>query len=185
MTEATASIEPEAGPTEPEQHDDELTDIQLVVRALTSKDVEYETDPGAAEREIIERILSQRSFEAAMKEPEVIHAKEVLGKPFVYRGVRWWPSSFGEGPAVFATCDVVDPTTGEELILTCSGIRVMAKLVRAAVDHRWGWTGVINTVDRPTAGGFYPMFLEVELPPATEPADQPYPPNAEPVDQPA
>lgn len=155
--------------------------LERVKAALLDTSVEFESDPEATQRELVEQVLAAESFEEAMGETVVTHARDVLDRPFVYLGVRWHGSSFEGGPKVFATCDVVDPTTGERALITCSAVRVMAKLFRASMDDRWGWLGVLRSADRPTQAGYYPLWLQVEVTPDAGDETEPAPSDTEPA----
>lgn len=144
----------------------ESADLEVVRRALLTGDVTLEVDPALIARQIVEQIITAPDVEAAFREAPVWHANEFIGREFILRGVRWLPSSFEGGPAVFAAASAVDTTTGEVGILTTSAYKQMAKLYVLARDGGFP-VKVLNTQsERPTAGGFWPMdFSLVAEPP--------------------
>lgn len=160
----------------------ELTQLDIVTRALTSGNIQLEQDPNEVQREIVERILGAETFEQAMSEPTVWHGRDVLDRELRILGVRWWASQYAEGPAAFATMDVVETSTGEVAVVTSSAIRVMAKLLRAAIEGRFPLVGFLRQADRMTAQGYYPMWLEVTA--SAEPTVD-HPDTSEPAEQPA
>lgn len=152
MDKPTTEIEPRDGA-------DELDDLATVKAALLDGTLEVEVDPAKMSRAIVERILEAPS-EAVFEPDQVIHARDLLGRPFKVRGVRWFPSSFDEGPAVYAVADSVMLDTGEICVVTLGATRALAQLYRAVKDGLLPIDVRVVEATRPTAAGFYPYHLE-------------------------
>jgi len=138
----------------------ESAELSMVLKALLEGGIEIEIDPAQVARQIVEQIVTAPSIEAAFAERPVWHATEFLNRVFKLRGVKWLPSSFEGGPAVFAAVDAVDTTTGELGIFTTSAYKQLAKLYVLARDGGFPRLVLNKQSDRPTAAGFWPMDFE-------------------------
>jgi hypothetical protein len=137
----------------------DLTDLALVKAALLDGTLELEVDPARMAAAIVERILEQ-PVEDVYKAEVVMHAKDLLGRPFKPRSVRWFPSNFDEGPSVYAAVDAVLLDTGELAIVTVGATRGMAQLLRSQIAGKFPEAVRVVEATRPTASGFYPYWLE-------------------------
>lgn len=159
--------EPEVTVTTDEAGED-LTDLDLVRKALVEGTLEIEVDPNQMAQAIVERILEEPAAEV-FKPEQVIHAKDLLGRPFRIRAVRWFPSVFDKGPKVYAVADAVLLDTGEVCVVTIGATRALAQLFRAVRDDLLPKDVRVVEATRPTAAGFYPYHLEeVEQRPPAE-----------------
>lgn len=136
------------------------TDLETIKAALLTGEITLEVDPAVIARQIVEQIIMAPSVEAAFKERPVWHAAAVTGQSFELRDVRWFPSSFDNGPALFAAVDAVSLETGEVGIFTTSAFKQLAKLYVLARDGAFPRKVTNTTTLRATAGGFYPLDFE-------------------------
>lgn len=152
MDEPETTITNEAG-------EEEITDLELVTKALTTGEITLEVDPDVMSREIVKRILHKLTFDEALTPDDIRHGKEFLNTPFRARSVRWFPSTYEEGPSVYAVVDAVDLTTGEPFLLTIGAANPLAQLVVGVRTGALPADLVIEMATRPTASGFYPLVL--------------------------
>jgi hypothetical protein len=139
----------------------EAAKIAEAIGAEQGHDVEFLTSEDAA-REIIARILEAEDFDAILSSGSTTPAEDVLDVPFVLRDVRFQKSGVeGEGPPVYALIEAVDPETGETLTITCGSRNVMAQALRLKQTGNLPTPKPVRIfrVDRPSASGFYPMWL--------------------------
>ena len=122
--------------------------------------VDFLTSEDAA-REIVARILDAQDFDAVLSTGSSTKAEDVLDVPFVLRDVRFQASGFEDGPPVYALIEAVDPETGETLTITCGSRNVMAQALRLKQLGALPTPKAVRIfrTDRPTASGFYPMWL--------------------------
>ena len=116
-------------------------------------------DPREVQLDIIKRILESPDAEAVFQGQQARGGKEVLGRPFTLRGVRWLKSSFDEGLPVFAILDASFLDDGEQLAVTTGSTNIMAQAYQL---HRLGALPcdvIIEEADRDTAAGFRPQWL--------------------------
>jgi hypothetical protein len=139
-------------------------DAALVNAIAGSEDVELEVlDPDAASEAIVRRIMAAEDTDAlsAVAESGALDARSVLNTPLRILDVAFSKSAFDEGPKVFALIRAFVLDTGAEETITCGSRNVMAALLRlkqlGQLPTQDAW--VIVEADRPTAGGFYPMWL--------------------------
>jgi hypothetical protein len=137
----------------------EIDDLETVERALLTGEVRVETDPDVISREIVRRILTTEDPESVFAEDSVYHARDLLERPLRVLGVRWFPSSYEGGPSVYAAMDAVLLDTGERVVVTIGAVRALAQLLRAQRDGLLPRDLVIRQTMRPTAAGYYPLYL--------------------------
>lgn len=133
----------------------------------------YEPPMGSAEMaavDIVKRILdaTDASEVSDAAGGQTIAAADVLGTPFVLKGVRFNPSTVdgAEGsPTVYALVDAVD-ANGEPVLITTGARTALAQLLKLdelgafPTKNPWRFT----QSDRPTGGGFYPVWLVEDRP---------------------
>lgn len=117
-------------------------------------------DPKQIQLDIIQRILASEDADSVFGGQQAIGGKEVLGRPFTLRGVRWHKSRFDAGLPVFAVLDALFlDGEGETLAVTTSSGNVMAQAFQL---HKLGSLPCdvkIDEADRETAAGFRPQWL--------------------------
>ena len=130
-----------------------------MVSALQGTYVPEVEDPEVIARSIMDRILAAPSADDVLGGGEAVHSQDVLGRPFTLQGLRLLRSAFDAGPGVFAVLDAAMLDSGEKLAITCSGRNVMAQAVRLAQLDALPVDVKIVQADRPTASGYYPLWL--------------------------
>jgi len=139
-------------------------DAALVKAIAGSEDIELEVlDPDAASEAIVRRIMAAPDEDAlsGIAEAGALDARSVLNTPMRILDVAFSKSAFDQGPKVFALIRAFILDTGAEETVTCGSRNVMAALLRLKqlgkfpTEDAW----VIVEADRPSASGFYPMWL--------------------------
>lgn len=119
------------------------------------------SDPANAQMAIMERILSAPTLEAVFEVAGTQGADDVDRKPFFLKNVEFFKSDYVEGPGAYAIIHCVFEDTGEAGVITCGGSNVVAQLIAAS---KFGAppTFPIQLARnlKPTAKGFYPLWLE-------------------------
>lgn len=125
-------------------------------------------DPDEVVHGIVARVLAAGSLEDVLNKQAVVKLKDYVGRPLTVLGVRWGESDYEGGVPFYAIVDAVVEATGEKVVASCGGQQVLAQLYMMA-KHDWLPARVtVDTVERPTRGGFYPIWLTA-APPAVEP----------------
>ncbi len=129
---------------------------------------EVADDPTEISREIMAQLLAAESDEELEQMGTAIGWRELLGVPVQLTGFRWRPSAFdgadsegAKGPQVFFVIFGTRLDTGDRVTLTTGAGNVLAQLVNMA--RRQTLVGAIRSLkkaDRPTARGYYPLWLE-------------------------
>jgi len=141
---------------------DEAEAAKIATAIAGGEDVDFEVlDPEAAAREIVARILQAPDAGAVLAQGQTVSAEAILGQPFELREVRFLKSGIDnpEGPDVYAILDAVDTDTGERQTVTCGSRNVMAQALRLKQLGELPAVVQIIRADKPTAAGFYPMWL--------------------------
>ena len=119
----------------------------------------FEDDPEAIQRRIVEQDLAASSADDLFGVTELLHAKDLVGKPFQLNDVEWRPSSIdgGQGLPFYGIFSVV-LATGEITAFSCGAAGVVRK---AAIAKARGWLPVwVKIVERDkTASGYVPLDL--------------------------
>jgi len=123
-------------------------------------------DANTAAADIVARILAAEDASEVSDAAggATVAAADVIGTPFVLKGVRFQPSTV-EGPegspTVYALVEAVD-ANGEPALITTGARTALAQLLKLdqleAFPTKQAWRFV--QADRPTAAGFYPVWLE-------------------------
>lgn len=116
-------------------------------------------DPKVIQRQIIERILASPDAETVLGGSKAIGGREILGRPFELREVRWLKSRFDEGLPVFAVLDVEMLDDGEKLAVTSSSGNVMAQAYQLKRLNNLPIKLKIEEAEQATAAGFRPQWL--------------------------
>lgn len=133
-----------------------------VESALTGGEVDLPAieDPRAIQQQIIKRILESEDAETVLRGQTALGGREVLGRAFTLKAVRWHASSYAEeGLPVFAVLDVDFLDDGSSAAVTSGAANVMAQ---AFMLHKLGALPAdvqLVESDRDTARGFKPQWL--------------------------
>lgn len=138
----------------------QLAKIYEVLRG--ESELPERADPGAMSRAIMERILAGESFEDVFTQQSLTPWRSMLGRVVFVRSVHFNRSTFeGEGPPIYAVCDLVDADTGEAITVTCGGQNVLAQLVKGLEA---GWLvdekRPVRMIENDTAQGYGALWLE-------------------------
>lgn len=118
-------------------------------------------DPRQVQIDIISRILESEDADAVFQGQTAISGRDVLGRAFTLKGVRWLKSKFDEGLPVFAVLDADMLDDGESLAITTSAGNVMAQAYVLAHKLPDGLPQNVKIVEseHDTAAGFRPQWL--------------------------
>ena len=125
-------------------------------------------DPDEVVHGIVSRILDATSLDDVLNKQAVVKLKDYVGRPLVVQSVRWGESDYEGGVPFYAIVDAVVEATGEKVVASCGGQQVLAQLYMMARNNWLPARVTVDTVERPTRGGFYPIWLTA-APPAVEP----------------
>ena len=124
-------------------------------------------DPVEVQRRIEAATLAADSAESLFGAPEVLHARDILGKPYQFLGVEWRPSDIeGEGLPFFGVFKIAD-AGGEIHLLSCGARSVVLKAARAEQIGLFPrWLKIVEVqVKNPVKGRQAPLDLVAADPP--------------------
>lgn len=78
----------------------------------------------------VRRILAGEDAESVLAESAPLNGKDHTEKPFMLHGFNLQPTDFSEGWPFYASMQCTVPGTGDEFVLNCGGIKVIAALRR-------------------------------------------------------
>lgn len=138
----------------------EVTDSEVLVKAVfEGSDVELVDDPVEAQKEILRRILSAETPDELLNVAGAQSWSDLLGVPIEVHEVSLRRSAYDEGSRVYAIVAGTRMDDGSAVTLSIGGVNVLGQLMQAA---RKGWlpmTFALRRADKPTAAGFYPLWL--------------------------
>lgn len=125
-------------------------------------------DPDVVAARITAQTLDADSAEALFGDRDVLHGKEIVGKPFLFTDeIHWLPSDIeGEGLPFFGVFTIAN-ASGEQFPMTCGAKSVVLKLAKA---HAEGWLPKwlkITKSDKATPAGYYPLDIVAAEAPTT------------------
>lgn len=122
---------------------------------------DVQDDPAAISNEIIAQLLTATSDEQ-LAIGKAIGWQSLEGVPVEIRGFRWRKSDFEDGSPLYVLVQGVDLTTGEfHPAITCGSKNVLAILSNLARRGQLpGAVWKLVKAEKPTEGGFYPLWLE-------------------------
>lgn len=133
----------------------------IVERFAAATRAGKDQDPQVTAMQILERIVESESLADLFGDSGAIHAKDLIGVPFVLVGIKFNESTMqGDGPDFYGVLDAVDDD-GVPFVMTCGAVKVMARAWRAQDLDLLPVRVKLTQADQPTAGGFYPMDLEL------------------------
>lgn len=121
---------------------------------------EVSTDPEAISREIMLQILQAETDEDMLAVGAATSWKDLLGVPVELRKFHWLPSRYDKGAKVFFVVTATRLDTGEDVILTTSGMNVLAQLINLQRRDRFPSNWKLVEAEKETANGFRPLWLE-------------------------
>lgn len=142
---------------------------ELVNTIRSGKRVEIVDDPEQISREIFEQILGSKSDAelnqlgkaTGWRELEGVRVK--LGQDF-----RWRPSSFNEGASYFliVPAEIIEAEgVLKPVVLTTGSMNVIAQLANMAARGTLdGRIVSLERAEKPSARGYYPLWLKVHNP---------------------
>lgn len=138
----------------------ELEQVHDWTPFLLGDDTPEFIDPEQASRDIVMQILNAESIDAVLDMAGTTPCEEILDRPIEIRAARAMRSAFEQGATMYLLLDVVDLDTSEALKVTCGARNVMAQLYRITQIGKLPVRGRICQSDRPTAQGYYPLWLK-------------------------
>ena len=138
----------------------ELEVVQDWTPFLLGDDTPEFVDPEQASRDIVMQILAAEDVDAVFDIAGTTPCEEVLDRPLQIDQARAMRSAYDAGATMYLLLDVVDLETGESLKVTCGARNVMAQLYRITQVGKLPVRARISRTDRPTAAGYYPLWLK-------------------------
>lgn len=117
-------------------------------------------DPEQASRDIVMQILSAPDMDAVLDMAGTTPIGDITGRPIRILNARAMRSAYEQGATMYLLLDVADLETGETLKVTCGARNVMAQLYRWEQLGRPTFDCVCRPTDKPTAQGYYPLWLK-------------------------
>lgn len=137
--------------------------FQRFLRA--AEEGQLEQNPDQVAIDVIAKILSADTVEGVFAGGGTTHARDYLDTPFALTGLHFNESTFdGQGPNFYALLEGAN-ADGEKVAITCGAKNVIAQAWKLADLGALPLQVVIRQSARPTASGFFIMWLE----PAPEP----------------
>lgn len=135
--------------------------LDVIANAILGKgELPPAADPEAMSRAIMERILNAQSFEDAFTQQNLTPWRSMLGREVKVTDVHFNRSTVeGDGPPVYAVCDLVDTDTGETISVSCGGANVLMQLV-VGVRNGWFADNAVRLIENKTANGYGALWLE-------------------------
>ena len=121
----------------------------------------FEEDPEEVSRRIEARTLGATSADDLFGTDTVLHARDVLNKPFQFLSVEWRPSDLeGEGLPFFGVFKVADGN-GAISLLSCGARSVVLKAAKAEAEGWFPrWLKIVEVqVKNPVKGRSLPLDL--------------------------
>ena len=116
-------------------------------------------DPEQASRDIVMQILAAPDEAGVFDIAGTTAVEDILDRPIQINGAKAMRSAYDAGATMYLLLDAADLETGEQLKVTCGARNVMAQLYRLVQLHALPVRGRICRTDRPTAAGYYPLWL--------------------------
>lgn len=137
----------------------ELVPLPAVREAILTGRVPEVADPDAVAREIALQLLDARNAEELFAAPGTTKPTEILGQPFVLRGVKFMPSAIEDAKSpVYALMELVDHN-GEQRIVPCGGQAVVIQCLRAIEEGWLPWGVMLVEAGRQREGRNRPLYL--------------------------
>lgn len=131
-----------------------------VIQALKGEGKLAIRDPQEAIGAIMDRILSATTVDQVFEIAGTLGADDMLNTPFKLDKVEFAESTFEDGPPVYAIMTATRVDDGSEFVLTCGGSNVVTQLASAARFGEIPFALVLERNVKPTANGFYPLWLK-------------------------
>lgn len=88
------------------------------------------TGPVATYRDIVTQVLDAQSVFDVLTPPDVLAARDCVGRPFALISVRFNESSYQQGSPIYASMDVVWPDTEKRDVINSGNQRMVAQLLK-------------------------------------------------------
>lgn len=136
-------------------------DVQELYEILTDEvePPEVSTDPEAIQREIMEQIWNATSDADLLMVGQATPWQELIGLPVEIAGFTWRKSRYDQGAKVFFVVQATRLDSGEKVVLTTSGKNVIMALANIARRDAFPFVGKLMQAEKPTAAGYYPLWL--------------------------
>lgn len=120
----------------------------IVGKANTNDEDQY-----AIMASIIDEILQSDSPEEVLRERSALHAKDILNTPLLVHGFEIRAGDFEESTINhYAALTVSREGSAETRVVTCGGMKVMAKLMK--LDQFGEWPQIIIFTAKQTSNGY-------------------------------
>ncbi len=138
-----------------------LDEFDAIITGMAEAPEAVEADPAEVSREIVAQLLAATSDEELELKGSTSWRDELMERPIEIRGFRWRKSDYAEGAPVYVLVQGVDLTTGEyHAAISCGSYNVLAQLSNLARRGQIpGAVWSLAKADKPTANGFYPLWL--------------------------
>ncbi len=137
------------------------TQSTTVERFLAATKAGQEQDPDVTAMQILEQIINSETAADVFGGAGAVHAKDMIGEPFVLVGIKFNESTMGgDGPDFYGILEAADDN-GERFVISCGAVKVMARAWRAQDLDVLPVRVRIIAADHPTAAGYYPLDLEL------------------------
>lgn len=122
-------------------------------------DTEVIDDPDAISKQILSELLAAETDEELEQVGSATGWLDYEGVPVEVRGFRWRKSDYTEGAPIYLIVFGTDMRNGDALTLTTGSKNVIAQLINLGSRDRLPCVRVLTRADKPTAQGYYPLWL--------------------------
>lgn len=133
---------------------------QEILQAIVGGEDFPEADAQQSQVAIVARILQAEGADGVLDMGDPLKAEEMEGVAINVYGVRWFRSSFEEGPGVYAVMDAQRVDDEERVKVTCGGVNVMTQLLKLQASGLLPQRVKVVKASRPTRSGYYPYWLQ-------------------------
>jgi hypothetical protein len=140
-------IEPEPDPRQ----------VFLWIAEMGEIESDDEDDPSLS---IMVRIMQGTSEADILGAQEIVPADALLGEVITVKDVKFRKSAYTQGAKCYALITAHRETTDSEVLISCGGKNVQTQLLRLRHVGLLPTRASIVKSSKPTANGFYPLWLE-------------------------
>lgn len=144
-----AKLNAQVGDIQARQEQSMATFMDWIVSKATTND----EDQYAIMASIIDEILQSDSPEEVLRERSALHARDITNTPLLVHGFEIRAGDYEESTINhYAALTVSRQGSAETRVITCGGIKVMAKLMK--LDQFGEWPQIIIFTEKKTSNGY-------------------------------
>ncbi len=134
-------------------------DVSAIAQYLDQERTDASTDAVSTYRDIVSQVLSAQSVFDVLMPPNVLSARDQVGKPFALVGVRFQESAYDAGSPIYASMDVVWPGETRRDVIHCGHQQMIAQLLKLNEFNEFPQLVIIEQSAQPNRFGNYMLRL--------------------------